>query len=82
VLAPVYPTLIARTPARLGEATSVRAIGFRSAGAPWARRGCPAALGVLALRAGLDAVAPAIAAAVVLLALHELLVRLTPPADR
>ena len=80
-LAPVYPTLMARTPARLGAATSVHAIGFQVSGATLAAAALPAALGVLASRVGLGAVAPAVAGvALVFLALHELLLRVTPRA--
>ena len=82
-LAPVYPTLMARTPARLGHAASAHAIGFQVSAATLGAAALPTGLGVMASRAGLGVVAPAVAAvAVVFLALHELLLRVTPRADR
>jgi fucose permease len=82
-LAPVYPTLMARTPTRLGRAASVHAIGFQVSAATLGAAALPTGLGVITSRAGLGVVAPAVAAvAVVFLALHELLLRVTPRADR
>jgi fucose permease len=53
-LAPVYPTLMARTPARLGAALSVHAIGFQVAAAMAGVAALPGAMGLAA-----DLVAPA-----------------------
>lgn len=80
-LAPVYPTLMARTPARLGRAASVHAIGFQVSAATLGAAALPTGLGFMAARAGLGVVAPAVVAvAVVFLALHEWLLRVTPRA--
>jgi hypothetical protein len=74
---------MARTPARLGRAATVHAIGFQVSAATLGAAALPAGLGVMASRAGVGVVAPGVAAvAVVFLALHELLVRVTPRAAR
>jgi fucose permease len=80
-LAPVYPTLMARTPARLGGATTLHAVGFQVSSATLGAAVLPGAVGVLAARAGIGAIGSAVAAMAVLLwALHEALVRATRPA--
>ncbi|WP_372618463.1 MFS transporter [Falsiroseomonas sp.] len=53
-LAPVYPTLMARTPARLGAPVAVHAIGFQVAAAMAGVAALPGAMGLAA-----DLVAPA-----------------------
>lgn len=79
-LAPVYPTLMARTPARLGGATTLHAVGFQVSSATLGAAVLPGAVGVLAARAGIGAIGSAVAAMAVLLwALHEALVRATRP---
>lgn len=76
-LAPFFPTLMARTPARLGAARAAHAVGFQVSAATLGAAALPSAAGVLAGALGAGAVAVAVAgAAVVLLALHELLVAL------
>jgi fucose permease len=77
-LAPVFPTLMARTPARLGDAWTAHAVGFQVSAATLGVAAFPAGIGVLVGRIG----APAIGAAVVvqaaaLLGLHEALHRAT-----
>jgi fucose permease len=46
-LAPLYPTLMARTPARLGAAASVHAVGFQVAAATLGAGALPALLGLV-----------------------------------
>jgi fucose permease len=69
-LSPLFPTLVARTPARLGAATALHAVGFQVAAATLGVAILPAAIG-LAVQAGGAAVAPpaiaALAAAMALL---------------
>jgi fucose permease len=80
-LAPLYPTLMARTPARLGHATTLHAVGFQVSSATLGAAVLPGAVGLLAARAGIGAIGSAVAAMAVLLwALHEALVRATRPA--
>ncbi len=77
-LAPVYPTLMARTPARLGHATTLHAVGFQVSSATLGAAVLPGGVGLLAAGAGVGAIGPATAAMAVLLwALHEALVRAT-----
>ncbi|HEY6100824.1 MAG TPA: MFS transporter [Anaeromyxobacter sp.] len=73
-LAPMYPTLMARSPGRLGAEVAPHAVGFQVTAATLGSAAVPAALGVLAARAGVGAIAPAVAAvAAVHLAIHEVL---------
>ncbi len=82
-LAPMYPTLMARTPDRLGHATTPHAVGFQVSSATLGAAVLPGAAGLLAAHAGIGAIGPAAAVmAVVLWALHEALVRATRPALR
>lgn len=77
-LAPSYPTLMARTPARLGPSVTAHAAGFQVSAAALGAVAFPAALGVLATHMGVGAVAPAVAGvALVFVLLHETLVRVT-----
>ncbi len=74
-LAPIYPTLIARAPERLGSAIALHAIGFKSSAATAGAASLPALAGLIAARSGLRAVGwVALAAAFALLALHERLI--------
>jgi fucose permease len=68
MLAPVYPTLMARTPARLGP-LAVRAIGFQVAAAMAGVAVVPAALGLAADLAGAGVLPGLLLALAVLLAL-------------
>jgi len=72
--APVFPTLIATTPARLGDAHTANAVGFQIAAAVLGQSLLPALLGVLARHLGLEIVAPSwLSAALLLLGLYEVL---------
>lgn len=74
-LAPVFPTLMARTPARLGAAAA-HAVGFQVSAATLGAAALPAALGLLIARAGPAVVPPALVGlALALLLLHEALLR-------
>jgi fucose permease len=73
-LAPIFPTLIATTPERLGPAHTANAVGFQIAAAVLGQSLLPAGLGLLAGRLGLEVIGPAlVASAVLLLALYETL---------
>jgi fucose permease len=73
-LAPIFPTLMARTPARLGPEATLHAVGFQVAAGTAGAAAIPSALGALADRAGVGAIAPGVAVvALALLTLHELL---------
>jgi fucose permease len=72
--APVFPTLIAATPARLGAAHTANGIGFQIAAAVLGQSLLPAGVGVLARSYSLEILAPALLVAAILLALlHEAL---------
>jgi fucose permease len=78
-LAPIYPSLMARTPQRLGTAMSAHAIGFQVGAATLGIAVLPSLAGVLAERLGLEAVATAaVAMALLVLALHEALLQPAP----
>jgi fucose permease len=71
---PVFPSLIATTAARVGEAHAANAIGFQVAAAALGQSMLPALCGILAERGGLETLGPALlVAAVVLFAIHEAL---------
>jgi fucose permease len=71
-LAPMYPTLMARTPDRLGHAVSAHAVGFQVTAATLGTAAVPSAFGLLAAGAGVGAIAVAVAAvAFVFVLLHE-----------
>jgi fucose permease len=72
--APVFPTLIATTPARLGNAHTANGVGFQIAAAVLGQSLLPAVLGVLARNLGLEIVGPSLlTAAILLLVLYEAL---------
>jgi len=72
--APVFPMLIATTPARLGDAHTANGVGFQIAAAVLGQSLLPAVLGVLARNLGLEIVGPCLlTAAILLLALYETL---------
>lgn len=76
--APVFPSLIATTPARLGSAHTGNGVGFQIAAAVLGQSLLPAFAGVLAGKLGLEIVGPALlVAAIVLLALIQGLTRNT-----
>jgi fucose permease len=75
-LAPMYPTLMARTPARVGPALSGHTVGFLVSSATLGSALMPALVGVLIGRAGLTSIAAmAIALGCVFLCVHELILR-------
>ena len=80
-LGPVFPMLIASTPARLGAEHAAHAIGFQGAAACLGAAAVPGAAGLIARAQGIDAIpAVLVANAVVLLLLHESTHALTPQA--
>jgi len=72
-----FPSLIATTPERLGEAHTANGVGLQIAAAVLGQSLLPALVGVLAHHLGLEIIGPALCtAAVVLLALYESLTAL------
>jgi fucose permease len=79
MLAPIFPSLIAATPMRLGERHTADAVGWEVGAAVLGGALLPGGVGVLAARVGLEVVGLClVVGASVLLALHEVLVRLSP----
>ena len=77
-LAPMFPTLMARTPARVGEDVAHHAVGFQVSAATLGSTLMPALGGVLVTTGGLGAIAALVLGlAVALLLAHELLLRVT-----
>jgi fucose permease len=69
--APVFPSLIATTPMRLGEAHTANGVGFQIAAAVLGQSLLPALVGLIAGKLGLEMVGPSLLlAAVVLAGLH------------
>ncbi|HET9529037.1 MAG TPA: MFS transporter [Blastocatellia bacterium] len=58
--APIFPSLIATTPARLGEAHAANGVGFQIAAAVLGQSLLPAAVGMFARSLGLEIVGPAL----------------------
>jgi fucose permease len=80
-LAPIFPFLIATTPERLGPAHAANAIGFQVGAATLGGTLIPAGVGLLAGRAGLEAIPSALlVAAGGLFVLHEGLAAARPRA--
>jgi fucose permease len=76
--APIFPALIASTPARIGHEHAAHAVGFQIAAAGIGQSGIPALLGVLAAARGLEASAQALVAlALALVVTLELLERVS-----
>jgi fucose permease len=72
LLAPIFPLLIAETPARVGESHAPHAIGFQISAATLGAGALPALAGLLARHAGLESLGPfLLAVTVLLLLLHE-----------
>lgn len=72
---PIFPSLIATTPQRLGEAHTANGVGFQIAAAALGQSFLPALVGRLAYRMGLEIIGPCLFIAVVLLFIaHTLLV--------
>lgn len=75
-MAPIFPSLIATTPARLGPRHTGNAVGFQVGAAILGAALLPSLTGLLVGGLGLEVVGPSmLAAALGLLALHEVLVR-------
>jgi fucose permease len=73
---PVFPSLMAATPARLGAPHAANAVGFQVAAAALGQAFLPWATGWLAQTRGLDVLGPVLVALTIgLVAVHELLVR-------
>lgn len=82
-MAPIFPSLIASTPARVGLRQTGNTVGMQIAGATLGASLVPAATGVIVGRFGLEVVAPVILGGTLALAvLHELLARLREPPER
>ena len=78
-LAPIFPSLIATTPERLGNAHTANGVGFQIAAAVLGQSLLPGMMGMLARHLGLEIVGPALlAAALVLLVLYEIFMALSP----
>lgn len=76
VLAPMFPLLVSRTPARVGHRLAAHAIGFEVAAAYLGIAGGPAMTGVLARRSSLEVLNPVLmTCAIAVLVLHELVLR-------
>ena len=76
VLAPIFPSLIATSPARFAEEQTADAIGLQVAAAVLGGALLPGVIGVLAARVGLEVVGPCLVVlACALFALHEVLIR-------
>jgi fucose permease len=72
--APVFPTLIATTPARLSDVHAANGIGFQIAAAVLGQSLLPALLGIQARSLGLEIVGPSLlTATILLLGLYEAL---------
>ena len=79
-LAPMFPSLIATTPTRLGAGHAANAIGFQVAAAALGGAILPGTVGVLANRFGLESIGVVlIVASLCLLLLHEALQRRPHP---
>jgi len=73
-LAPIFPCLMARTPARLGSGVAAHAVGFQVSAGMIGVILLPGLAGLLAEHTGLEVIAQfAICLAILLLATHELL---------
>lgn len=78
--APIFPTLIATTPARLGEVHAANSIGFQIAAAVLGQSLLPGTLGILARVLGLEIISPMLLLSVlVLLGLYEALMARPSP---
>jgi fucose permease len=67
LLAPIFPLLIAETPARVGERHAAHAVGFQVAAATLGAGTLPALAGLLMRRAGLETLGPFLLGAALLL---------------
>jgi fucose permease len=77
--APIFPSMIATTPGRLGEAHTANVVGFQIAAAMRGASLLPSLIGVLADHFSLEIVAPALLmAAMLLLGIYEMLTAASP----
>jgi fucose permease len=77
-LAPIFPTLMARTPARIGAGLARHAVGFQVSMATLGSTLFPSLVGLLVSRRGTSAIpAAALAISLALLVAHEMLLRAT-----
>jgi fucose permease len=80
-LAPIFPTLMSRTPDRVGHHLAPHAVGFQVGAATLGSAAVPALFGLLGATAGLRTIGVAVAGvAFLLLILHETLIARTRPA--
>jgi fucose permease len=71
LLAPIFPLLVAQTPARVGERYAAHAIGFQVSAATLGAGALPALAGLLARHAGLESLGPfLLGSSLLLLLLH------------
>jgi len=78
-LAPMYPTLMARTPARVGGPLTHHSVGFQVSAATLGSSALPSLLGVLIAETGYGAIgALAVGLSLALFVAHEALLRLKP----
>jgi fucose permease len=81
--APVFPSLIAATPGRLGPAHTANGVGFQIAAAVLGQSLLPALIGLMARKLGLEIVGPALLVSALLLAgLHLSLTAAGPKVGR
>ena len=81
-LAPMFPTLMSRTPDRVGHHLAPHAVGFQVGAATLGSAAVPSLFGLLAAATDLRLIGAAVAAvAMLLLALHEALLAATRPVD-
>jgi fucose permease len=77
--APIFPSMIATTPERLGEVHTANAVGFQIAAAVLGQSLLPSLVGVLVANFGLESIAPALlCAAILLLVIYEWLLWMRP----
>jgi len=75
-LAPIYPMLMSRTPARLGADAALHTVGFQVSAAMLGALALPSLAGLAADRVGIEAAAVIVAGgAVAVFVLHEILLR-------
>lgn len=80
-LAPIFPSLIATTPERLGQAHTANGVGFQVAAAGLGGAAIPSLFGLLADTTGLELLGPFLFVGAVLhLVLYEGVLRASPPA--
>jgi fucose permease len=77
--APLFPSLIATTPGRLGETHTANGVGLQIAAAVLGQSLLPSSVGMLASHLGLELIGPSLlTAALLLLALYEALLAISP----